>query len=102
MAKGAGGKGKGEAGAASADEHEIDALFKLPLAEFTAARNALASRMKKAGRAEDADAIKGLPKPSVPAWVVNQLYWRQRKDFDQLIDAGERFRKAQATHLAGK
>jgi hypothetical protein len=84
-------------GAAAAD---IDALYRLPLAEFTAARNALAVRVKKAGG--DADAIKALTKPSISAWAVNQLFWRHRREFDRLMDAGERFRDAQAAQLAGK
>ncbi len=75
-------------------EDEIDALFKLPLGEFTPARNALAARLKKAGRQDEASEVKALPKPSVPAWVVNQLYWQHRKAFDRLIEAGDRFRKA--------
>src|SRR5689334_3290070 len=104
MAKAAGGKaGKGaERSNADSIATEVDALFKLPLPEFTAARNALASKLKKAGHQAEADAVKALPKPSVAAWAVNQLYWRHRKEFDHLIDTGERFRKAQATHLAGK
>ena len=81
---------------------EIDALFQLPPAEFTAARNALAGKLKKAGKDEEANRVKALPKPSLPAWAVNQLYWRHRKAFDQLIDAGERFRKAQGAQLSGK
>ena len=81
---------------------DIDALFQLPPAEFTAARNALAGKLKKAGKDEEADRVKGLPKPSLPAWAVNQLYWRHRKAFDQLIEAGERFRTAQGAQLSGK
>jgi hypothetical protein len=81
---------------------EIDALFQLPLDEFTAARNALAAKLKKAGRDEEAAQVQGLAKPPIPAWVVNQLYWRHRKALDALLDAGERFRKAQASQLAGK
>ena len=81
---------------------DIDALFQLPPAEFTAARNALAGKLKKAGKEEEADRVKALPKPSLPAWAVNQLYWRHRKAFDQLIEAGERFRKAQSAQLSGK
>jgi hypothetical protein len=73
---------------------EIDALFKLPLGEFTPARNALAAHLKKAGDQANADAVKALPKPSVPAWVVNQLYWQHREAFDRLIEAGDRFRKS--------
>ncbi len=78
-------------------EDEIDALFKLPLGEFTPARNALAARLKKAGEQAQADAVKALPKPSVPAWVVNQLYWRYREAFDRLLVAGDRFRKSPGT-----
>jgi hypothetical protein len=80
-------------------ESDVDALYKLPLGEFTAARNALAARLKKAGRPAEADAVKALPKPSVSAWAVNQLFWRRRPQFDRLLDAGERLRKAQAAQL---
>ena len=75
-------------------EDEIDALFKLPPGEFTPARNALAARLEKAGQQDEASDVKALAKPSVPAWVVNQLYWQHRKAFDRLIEAGDRFRKA--------
>jgi DNA repair exonuclease SbcCD ATPase subunit len=46
--------------------------------------------------------VKALQKPPASAWAVNQVYWRHRKQFDQLLAAGERFRKAQASQLAGK
>jgi hypothetical protein len=78
---------------------DVDALFKLPLGEFTAARNALAARLKKAGRQDEANDVKALAKPSVAAWVVNQLYWRHRESFDRLIEAGDRLRGAQASQL---
>ena len=80
----------------------IDELFQLPLPEFTAARNALASQLKKSGSAELATRVKGLSKPSVSAWTVNQLFWRHRKAFDRLMKSGEAFRHAQAAQLAGK
>lgn len=75
-------------------EDEIDDLFRLPLAEFTSARNALAARLKKEGRANDAERVKLLSKPSVSAWAVNQLYWDHREAFDQLIATGKRFKAA--------
>jgi hypothetical protein len=81
---------------------DTDSLFQLPLDEFTAARNALAAQLKKAGHGDEADQVKALVKPPVSAWAVNQLYWRHRKAFDRLLAAGERFRKAQANQLAGK
>ena len=79
-------------------EDEVDALFKLPLGEFTPARNALAARLKKAGQQVMADAVKAAPKPSVAAWAVNQLYWRHREPFARLIEAGDRFRQVQSEH----
>jgi hypothetical protein len=73
-------------------DDEIDDLFKLPVAEFTNARNALAARLKKEGRTNDAERVKLLGKPSVSAWAVNQLYWDHRDAFDQLIATGKGFR----------
>ena len=75
---------------------EIDALFKLPLGEFTSARNELAVQLKKAGKRDDAAEVKALVKPSASAWVVNQIYWRHRGLFNRLIEAGDRMRRAQA------
>ncbi len=83
-------------------EDDVDALFKLPLAEFTGARNSLATRLKQSGRGNDANLVKGLTKPSVTAWAVNQLYWKHREAFDKLVAAGERVRQSQASGLAGK
>jgi len=81
---------------------EVDELFKLPLAEFTDARNALAKRLKQNGRANDADLVKTLTKPSVSAWTVNQLYWHYREEFNGLLAAGQRVRKAQVSGSASK
>src|SRR5437588_4425360 len=78
-------------------DDDIDALFKLPLTEFISARKALAARLKKNGLVSEAEGVKALAKPSISAWTVNQLYWRHREAFDELIATGQRFRKAQAT-----
>jgi len=76
---------------------DVDALFKLPLSEFTGARNELATKLKKAGRADDANIVRTLAKPPVSAWAVNQLYWNHREEFDRLLETGQRFREASAT-----
>jgi hypothetical protein len=81
---------------------EVDKLFQIPLAEFTSARNALAAKLKKEGDGEGAERVKTLGKPSISAWVANQLYWEHRKAFDRLLSAGDQFRKAQIAQLAGK
>lgn len=83
-------------------DDDIDALFRLPLAEFTGERNALAARLKKEGRSNDADRVKLLAKPSISAWAVNQLYWDHREAFNQLMATGKRLRPAQKLRLAGK
>jgi hypothetical protein len=82
-------------------EQDIDALFSLPLTEFTSARNALSARLKRDNRQAEADFVKALLKPSVSVWAVNQLYWKHREAFDQLIATSQRFREAQAAQLAG-
>jgi hypothetical protein len=81
---------------------EVDTLFQIPLSEFTSARNTLIAKLKKDGDVQAAERVKTLGKPSISAWVANQLYWRHRKAFDQLLAAGEQFRKAQTAQLAGK
>ena len=76
-------------------DDQIDHLYQLPLDEFTAARNALA---KDSGASE----IKKLEKPNLAAWTVNQLYWRNRKAYDEVTKAAERMRTAYKQMLAGK
>jgi len=75
---------------------EIDALFQLPLEEFTRARNELAARLKKSGRADDAERVKALAKAPATAWAVNQLHWRHPKDVEKLRVLDEKVRKAQS------
>lgn len=75
----------------------IDQLYQLPLDQFTPARNALA---KSAGpRAAE---IKALEKPIAGAWAVNQLFWRERPIYDELIEASQQLRAAYRDQLAGK
>lgn len=83
-------------------EADLDALFRLPFAEFTAARNSLARQLKQGGRGNEADFVKALVKPSISAWAVNHLYWNHRDAFDRLIATGERFRQAQTSRLTRK
>jgi hypothetical protein len=84
------------------DDDEIDALFQLSPPEFVSARNALAAQLKKSGRDDVAGRVRSLPKPSISAWTVNQLYWKHRTAFEKLLATGERFRQAQASRLAGR
>ena len=83
--------------ASRALDPQIDRLYQLPLDEFTAARNALA---KEAG--PDAASVRSLSKPPVAAWAVNQLFWHNRKVWDELIGAADKARQAHKAVLSGK
>ena len=76
---------------------EIEKLYQLPLEDFTAARNALAK-----GAGTRAAEVRGLTKPPLTAWAVNQLYWKRRKHYEALIAAAQDARTAHAAVLGGK
>jgi hypothetical protein len=77
---------------------QIDELYRLPLGEFTAARNALAKTITGA----DASRVKRLEKPTVVPWAINQLYWRDRSAWDRVMKSGAALRTAQIAALEGK
>ena len=81
---------------------ELDRLYGLPVEEFTAARNALATRLRKAGQAEAAERVQTLRKPNVAVWTVNQLARRHAEELAALLDAGRRLREAQGEALRGE
>lgn len=76
---------------------DVERLYQLPLEDFTAARNALAKGAGKRG-----GEIRALGKPPVPAWAVNQIYWRRRPAYDALVEAAQEARRAHAAVLAGR
>ena len=76
----------------------VDELYRLPLEEFTSARNALAKTLS----GDDKRIVASLPKPTVPMWAVNQLYWNDRATYKALIDAAEKLRSAHRAVLGGK
>src|ERR671927_1493124 len=75
-------------------EKRVDALYGVPLEEFTPARDALAKDLRGKGEREGAESVKGLPKPSTAAWVVNQLARTQGSEVQALLDAGRAMRAA--------
>lgn len=78
---------------------EIERLYQLTPSEFTGARNAAAALLKSPA---DKAAIKALQKPTTPAWAVNQLYWKRRKVYQQVLEAAKKLRDAHAQQLAGR
>ncbi len=79
----------------------MDALYGLPLEEFTPRRDELAKELRPSDR-EAATWVKGLRKPSAAAWLLNQLARTQRADAQRLLESGDALRAAQNNILAGK
>ncbi len=67
-------------------------LYRLAPTQFTAARDAKASKARQAGRPELASSLKKLRKPSVGAWLANVLVLEQSRDVERLIDLGVELR----------
>ena len=77
---------------------DIDRLYQAPLADFTARRNELLKALKGAEKAR----VRELQKPTLPAWAVNQLFWKRRKSYDRVVDAAKRRRVEHGRQLSGK
>lgn len=78
---------------------ELDELYGLELADFTAARNDLAKRLRAEGEGDEAERVAKLKKPTAAVWAANQLAREERKSVDRLLDAGHRVREAQRKAL---
>jgi hypothetical protein len=82
---------------ARSSEPDIDHLYQIPLSDFVAERNALAK-----GAGAGAADVRALQKPSVPAWAVNQLYWRKRETYDELVERADDLRATHQAALRGR
>ncbi|MGH2789258.1 MAG: hypothetical protein ACRDJV_15380, partial [Actinomycetota bacterium] len=67
----------------------LDALYALPLEDFTAARNELVRQLQDAGDKGTAEEVRSLRKPSLAAWAVNQLARRHTDELRKLLDLRE-------------
>ena len=79
-------------------DDDLDELFALPPAQFVRARNALADRLKRAGRPEQAAEVKRLSRPSATVWAINRTARDAPKSVAEMIDAVSRLERAQAGH----
>jgi len=83
-------------------EDAVDALYGLPLDEFTPRRDELSKELRGAGKRDEAAWVKALRKPNATAWLVNQLARTQRSDARRVLDSGDALRAAQESALSGK
>jgi hypothetical protein len=72
------------------------ALYALPRDEFTRARDDRAKRARADGELELAAAIGRLRRPTMSAWLVNQLARQRPERLDELAELGEALRGAHA------
>jgi hypothetical protein len=77
-------------------------LYGLALDRFVPERAALVKTRRAEKRREEASEVAALRKPSVAAWVVNQLVRTQRKTLQSLFSAGDDLAQAQEQAAAGK
>jgi hypothetical protein len=82
--------------------HAVEELYQAPLAQFVAERKRLAGELRATGDRAGATALLAHKRPSLSAWLVNQLYWHARDAFDALLATAARLRtgdlSAQAAH----
>jgi hypothetical protein len=76
---------------------QIDELYGLPLEEFTKARNTVAKGLSGTEKKQ----VGSLVKPSLPVWIINQLFWHDAATYKALIDAAEKLRAAHRLALSG-
>lgn len=71
-------------------------LYGAPLRAFAAERKRLAAELKANGEVAAARRVAALPRPTLPAWVVNQLWRTAQDEIESLFEAGARMRAGEA------
>jgi len=79
----------------------VDALFAMDASEFIAARDREAKELRAAGRGDDAAIVKGLRKPTVAAWALNQVVRAQPDAIDEFLALSADLQVEEETALAG-
>ncbi|MGV3620283.1 MAG: hypothetical protein ACO1OB_05685 [Archangium sp.] len=83
----------------SAAEEARVALFQASHGTFVAERKRLVGELKAQDKAA-ATALSKQARPSVPAWAVNQLWWKARGGFEALLSAVGRVKKGELAAMA--
>jgi hypothetical protein len=75
---------------------DADRLYAVPLEDFIAERKRLAKELRDGGDREAAAEVAKLPKPTPPAWALNQLAREEPEAIGAWLDAAESLRDASA------
>ena len=82
-----------------AKDAEVGELFAMPPEQFVKRRDELVAKLKARGAGKAASLVKALDKPTLAAWVVNQLARESPAQIAELLEAASRLRKVQAGAL---
>jgi hypothetical protein len=78
-------------------EAALDQLYAAPLDEFTSRRNLLSKELRGASAAT----VKGVKKPNLAAWAVNQLARKHPSEVEEVFSVTDKLRHAQRRVLSG-
>ena len=79
-------------GVTASYDDAVAALYQSPHEKFVGERKRLSAELKAGGDKAGAARLAKLPRPSISAWAVNQLWWLARANFDELMAAAELLR----------
>lgn len=77
---------------ASRYDAAVAELYQAPHGDFVRERKRLADELKASGDKPGATKLGKLPRPTISAWAVNQLWWHARDAFDALFETAGRLR----------
>ena len=80
---------------------DVDRLFSVPLEDFVAERKQVAKELRDAGDRDAAAEVAKMPKPTPPAWALNQLAREEPDAVGAWLDAAEELRDVSANPGAG-
>jgi hypothetical protein len=81
-------------------DEAIRALYQAPHGEFVAERKRLSTELTKAGHKSEAALLSKHARPSVSAWVVNQLWSHDETAMKALFASGARVRSGELSAVA--
>lgn len=86
----------------SAADQRLDELYREHPEGFVAGRDRLAKELRDAGDRAEADRVKKLRRPTVPAWLVNRTALESPGDLEEFAEASRQLEDAQRRTLEGE
>ena len=84
----------------SSYDEAVATLYRAAHESFVAERQRLAHELKASGDKLTAARVAKLPRPSISAWAVNQLWWQAEEAFQELFESAAQLRAGKLTASA--